>query len=126
VGSNPTSTATDLQEHWPWQPTGGVSHAPVGSLAVSNTSGARSRRQDQLQLLCLVTDTPDRPERRGTPQSVCPIVQGWPEPSGLMGAMAVTLTFVLRPLPCRFTLASVKPCARQRSANALACSGVQP
>jgi hypothetical protein len=30
----------------------------------------------------------------------------------------VTLTFVLRPSPCRFTLAWVKPCARQRSANA--------
>ena len=25
--------------------------------------------------------------------------------------------------PCRFTLAWVKPCARQRSANPLACSG---
>jgi len=39
-------------------------------------------QRDQPQLLDLVTDATDRPERRGTRrQSVCPTVQGWSEPS---------------------------------------------
>lgn len=42
------------------------------------------------------------------------------------GAVALTLTVALRPLPCWLVLTPVKPCARQRSANAPACSAVQP
>src|SRR5262249_10471997 len=47
-------------------------------------------------------------------------------PLSLHGAVAVTLTVVLRPLLCWPVVMLVKPCARQRSANALACSVVQP
>ena len=47
-------------------------------------------------------------------------------PSSFHGAVALTLTVVLRPPPCWFVVTPVKPCARQRSANALACSAVHP
>jgi hypothetical protein len=58
---NPTSTATDLQEHRSWQPVGGRVVLLWSHLLVSVTSRVRSARRDQPRLLCLVTGAPEQP-----------------------------------------------------------------
>jgi len=82
VGSNPTSTATDLQERQPWQLTGARLVLSLSHLSVSVASRVRSRRPAQPQVFCLVTEAPDAPEQKhARRRGVHPAVQGWPGPS---------------------------------------------
>ena len=82
MGSNPTSTATDLQERRPWQLTGARLVLSLSHLLVSVASRVRSRRPAQPQVFCLVTEAPDAPEQKhARRRGVHPAVQGWPGPS---------------------------------------------
>ena len=82
MGSNPTSTATDLQERQPWQLTGARLVLSLSHLSVSVASRVRSRRPAQPQVFCLVTEAPDAPEQKhARRRGVHPAVQGWPGPS---------------------------------------------
>jgi hypothetical protein len=61
VGSNPTSTAVDLQELRSWQPISGRVVLPWSHLVVSVTSRMRSHRRAEPQMSCLVTAIADAP-----------------------------------------------------------------
>ena len=77
MGSNPTSTATDLQEHRSWQLMDGRVGLPWSHLVISVTSRMRSHRRAQLQLSCLVTAIGDDPEqKRARRRSVRPYRSG--------------------------------------------------
>ena len=65
MGSNPTSTATDLQEYRFLAAARWVSRDPLAHLFGSVMSRVRRRRRDDPRLLCLVTDALDRRDRSG-------------------------------------------------------------
>jgi hypothetical protein len=82
VGSNSTSTATDLQEYRFSAAARRVARHPLAHLFGSVMSRVRPRHPDQPRLLCLVTDVLDRRDRSGARRlGVRTAVHGWSGPS---------------------------------------------